>query len=328
MKYHFAFAAIVASFMVPLSGMAQDLATKQMASRTELHSIPSLTLSDEQFLKGDASAKPVVVSGNLRIAQGLGRLPVVVMIHGSGGMGANIDLWTRDLNEMGVSTFALDGFTGRGMASVNTDQAQLGRLNMILDAYRMLDILAKHPRVDPSRIVLMGFSRGGQAALFASLKRFHRSWNKSGIDFAAYIPFYPDCMTAYQSDTDVADKPIRIFHGTPDDYNPVAKCKTYVERLRSAGRNVQLTEYPNAQHAFDNPLASLTPIVAKNAQTVRGCTIREEANGQLVNAATAQPFTYKDACVERDPHVGHDPVATQAAKQAVKDVIKTVFKLN
>lgn len=321
-------AAMVMSFIVPLSVTAQDSATKPMAARTELHSIPSLTLSDEQFLKGDAGGKPVVVSGELRIAQGSGRLPVVVMIHGSGGMGPNIDLWTREFNEMGVSTFALDGFTGRGLTSVNTDQALLGRLNMILDAYRVLDILAGHPRVDASRIALMGFSRGGQAALFASLKRFHRSWNKSGIEFAAYIPFYPDCMTTYQSDTEVADRPIRIFHGTPDDYNPVARCKPYVERLRGAGRDVQLTEYPNASHAFDNPLGSLMPSVVKNAQTVRHCTIVEEPSGRLINAATRQLFTYKDACVERDPHVGYDPAATQAAGKAVKDLLKAVFKLN
>ncbi len=328
MKHRCAAAAIAMSLMASMSVIAQDSATKQIASRTELHSIPTLTLSDEQFLKGDGGGKQVVVTGVLRIAQGAGRLPVVVMIHGSGGMGSNIDLWTREFNEMGVSTFALDGFTGRGLTSVNTDQALLGRLNMILDVYRVLDVLAKHPRVDPSRIALMGFSRGGQAALFASLKRFHMSWNKSGIEFAAYIPFYPDCMTTYQSDSDVADRPIRIFHGSPDDYNPVATCRTYVDRLRNAGRNVQLTEYPNAAHAFDNPLASLTPSPIKNAQTVRGCRIREETTGQLINAATSQPFTYKDACVEYGPHVGHDPVATQAAKQSVKDLLKTAFKLN
>ena len=327
MEYHYAAAVIAMSLIVPLSVFAQDSATKQFASRTELYSIPSLTLSDEQFLKGDAAGKPVNVTGQLRIAQGSGRLPVVVMIHGSSGIGPNTDLWTRDFNEMGISTFVLDGFTGRGLTSVGTDQALLGRLNMILDAYKVLDILAKHPRVDPSRIALMGFSRGGQTALFASLKRFHKLWNKSGIDFSTYIPFYPDCMTSYQSDTDVADRPIRIFHGTPDDYNPVARCKAYVERLRSAGRDVQLTEYPNASHNFDNPLRSLTPSVVKNAQTVRRCTIREEAIGQLINAATMRPFTYKDTCVERDPHVGHDPAATQAARQSVGDLLKTVFKL-
>jgi dienelactone hydrolase len=219
------------------------------------------------------------------------------MIHGSAGMGPNIEFWTREFNEMGVSTFALDGFTGRGLTEVNTDQALLGRLNMILDVYRVLDILANHPRVDPSRIALMGFSRGGQGALYASLKRFHHLWNRSGIEFAAYISFYPDCMTTYQSDTEVADRPIRIFHGTADDYDPVGPCRAYVERLRSA-------------------------------QTVRRCMIREEATGQLINAATRQPFSYKDACVERDPHVGYDPAATQAARQSVKDLLKTVFNLN
>ncbi len=328
MKSRYAAAIIAMFFVVPISVTAQDSTTKQMAARTELHSIQSLTLSDEQFLKGDGGGKPVVISGELRIAQGSGRLPVVVMIHGSSGMMPNIEFWTREFNEMGVSTFALDGFTGRGLTNVNADQALLGRLNMILDVYRVLDILAKHPRVDPSRIALMGFSRGGQAALYASLKRFHQTWNKSGIEFAAYIPFYPDCMTTYRLDTEVADRPIRIFHGIPDDYNPVAICRAYVDRLRSAGRDVQLTEYPNAPHGFDNPLNSLTPSVNKNAQTVRHCTIREETTGQLINAATKQPFTYKDPCVELDPHVGYDPAATQAAKQSVKDLLKTVFKLN
>jgi dienelactone hydrolase len=328
MKSRYA-AAIIAMFLVvPISVTAQDSTTKQMAARTELHSIQSLTLSDEQFLKGDSGGKPVVVSGELRIAQGSGRLPVVVLIHGSSGMAPNIEFWTREINEMGVSTFALDGFTGRGLTNVNPDQALLGRLNMILDVYRVLDILAKHPRVDPSRIALMGFSRGGQAALYASLKRFNQTWNKSGIEFAAYIPFYPDCMTTYQLDTEVADRPIRIFHGTPDDYNPVAICKAYVDRLRTAGRDIQLTEYPNAPHGFDNPLGSLTPSVNKNAQTVRHCTIREDATGQLINVATKQPFTYKDSCVERDPHIGYDPAATQAARQSVKDLLKSVFKLN
>jgi hypothetical protein len=45
-------------------------------------------------------------------------------------------------------------------------------------------------------------------------------------------------MTTYISDTDVADNLIRIFHGTPDDFNPIAPCKRFVERLRGAGHDV------------------------------------------------------------------------------------------
>jgi dienelactone hydrolase len=320
-------AAIVLSAL-PLAVAAQEPASKQIAVRTELHPIQTLTLSDQQFLKGDSEAKPVTVSAQLRIAQGSGRLPVVVMMHGSGGVGANIDMWSKELNEMGIATFVIDGFTGRGLTSVSANQALLGRLNFIVDIYRALEIVAKHPRIDPARIALMGFSRGGQAALYASLKRFHQLWNKSGAEFVAYVPFYPDCMTSFVSDTEVADRPIRIFHGTPDDYNPVAPCKAYVERLRAAGRDAAITEYPNAPHSFDNPFGAQPAAVARNSQTVRGCTIREEPLGLLINAATKEPFTYQDACVQRDPHIGHDPDATRAAKQAVKEFFKATLKLN
>src|SRR2546425_6789850 len=163
------------------------------------------------------------------------------MVHGSGGIGASIDVWSKEFIEMGIATFVIDGFTGRGLTRVSNDQALLGRLNLILDAYRALDILAKHPRADAQRIALMGFSRGGQAALYASLKRFHQSWNKSGAEFAAYIPFYPDCMTTFVSDTDVADRPIRIFHGGAGGYKPGAARQGDCAGVRAPRRGAPLT---------------------------------------------------------------------------------------
>jgi dienelactone hydrolase len=174
----------------------------------------------------------------------------------------------------------------------------------------------------------MGFSRGGQAALYASLKRFHKMWNKSGIEFAAYIPFYPDCVTTFIGGTDIADRPIRIFQGLSDDFNPIAPCKAYVARLRAAGHDVELTEYPNVWHVFDNPLGSGKPVILKNAQSVRNCTIREEPEGILINAVTKQPFTYKDPCVELGPHIGSDAAAAQDAKLRVKEFLRTIFKLS
>jgi len=315
----------LAASLVASSAFAAPL--NDMAARTELHAIDTLTLSDAQFLSGEANARPTVTTGALRIPRGEGRLPVVVLQHGSGGMAANIEMWSRELNAIGVSTLALDGFTGRGLTSVSTNQALLGRLNFVLDIYRALDVLAKHPRIDPQRIALMGFSRGGQAALYASLKRFHKLWNRSGTEFAAYIPFYPDCATTFVTDTEVADRPIRIFGGTQDDYNPIALCKAYVERLKAAGRDAQVTEYAPASHAFDNPLGPVPPALVTGGQSVRHCTIREEPAGVLINASTRQPFTYKDPCVETGPHVGFDAAATEAAKASVKDFLNTVFAL-
>jgi dienelactone hydrolase len=313
---------LLASALLPMAALA-EMSTADIAQRTELHAIPTMTLSDGDFLTGK-DGKAATVSGALRVAQGTGKLPVVVLMHGSGGQGPNIEAWSRLFNAMGVSTFAIDGFTGRGLVSTSNDQAKLGRLNFVLDIYRGLDILAKHPRVDPERIVLMGFSRGGQAALFASLTRFHKMWNKSGASFAAYIPFYPDCSTSYIDDTDVGATPIRIFHGIADDYNPVASCKVYLGRLKAAGRDITLTEYPDAQHGFDTPLGP--PVVeAKGSQTVRACTIKEGPAGMLVNTATGSPFAYTDACVQLDPHVGRDAKAAAATQAAVAEFVRTLF---
>jgi dienelactone hydrolase len=301
---------------------------KEIAARVEIYAIPSLTITDRQFLTGDANGKPVTVAGEFRIAQGTGRLPVVVMMHGSSGVGANIEPWVHQFNSMGISSFVIDGFSGRGLTAVGPNQALLGRLNFIVDIYRALDILAHHPRVDPDRIVLMGFSRGGQAALFASLTRFHKMWNRSGLQFAAYIPFYPDCSTSYVGDTELARVPIRIFHGTPDDYNPVASCKAYVARLQAAGADVALTEYPDTQHGFDIGLLGVdTTAVSANAQTARNCHLKEGEDGVLMNADTQAPFSYKDACIELNPHVGGNPRTAEQARQAVTDFLQALLKL-
>ena len=42
---------------------------------------------------------------------------------------------------------------------------------------------------------------------------------------------------------------------------------------------------------------------------------------------TKQPFAYTDACVVHGVHTGYDPVATQEAKQAVKEFFNFIFYL-
>jgi len=304
---------------------AEVLKKSELPARVELHPIPTLWISDQQFLIGDDKGRQVTVAGELRLPQRQGKVPVVVLVHGSGGIGANVPFWAREFNTVGIATFVIDGMSGRGLQGVGTNQAILGRLNLIIDAYRALELLAKHPRVDTNRIALMGFSRGGQATLYASVRRFQKMWNRSGVEFAAYIPFYPDCATTYQDDGDVGDRPIRIFHGTPDNYNPVATCKAFVQRLKQAGRDVELTEYPNAAHGFDNPIGASPAVQAKDNQSVRECKIRESENGVLINVATNAPFSYQDACVALNPLVGADPEATDAARKAIVSFLKSKF---
>jgi len=295
-------------------------------ARMEIHSFPSMTLTDQEFLTGRKDGKPVTIAGELRLPRpGTERLPAVVLLHGSGGVSRNILDWEQDLLGMGVATFVLDSFTGRGIVNTNFDQSQLGRLAMIVDVYRALAVLAKHPRIDPNRIVLMGFSRGGQAALYSSMKRFQHQYGPAGQEFAAYLVFYPLCNTTYHEDEDVADKPIRIFHGSADDYAPLAPCRAYVERLKAKGKDVQLTEYLSAAHNFDNR-GLKTPIKLEKAQTSRRCECTEAENGVIVNVKTKQPFTWTDPCVEYGPTLAYNEQAATEARKAVRDFVTTTLK--
>jgi dienelactone hydrolase len=306
---------------------AVDYASKDIVARTEVAPIPSMTLSDTQFLQGQAGT-PVTIAGVLRIPQGTtARFPLVIILHGSGGMSASYDIWQRELNEIGIATFAVDSFTARGLTNVNADQAALGRLNETLDAYNALAVLAKHPRIDPTRIALLGFSRGGQGTLYAGVSRFHQLWNKSGADFATYVAFYPNCGTTYVDDAKRSPKPTVVLHGTADDYNPIAPCKSYAARVKDAGGDLQIIEYANAHHAFDNPLGNRTPTPVANGQTDRNCSIEERTNGALINKSTGVAFTYKDTCVQLNPNTAFHAEASPQAHKAVADHLKKIFAL-
>jgi dienelactone hydrolase len=186
-------------------------------------------------------------------------------------------------------------------------------------------VLSKHAGIDASRIAVMGFSKGGFATMYASLKRFQRMYASPGVEFAAYVPFYPACNTTYLEDEVVSEQPIRIFHGAADNYVPVEPGRKYVDRLRRAGKDVQLAEYPGAHHAFDNPLYS--PHRSLPDAVITGqCARAEHPGGEIINVATGQAFRWDDACVKRGGTVGYDAVATAEATGEVKSLLAATFR--
>src|SRR5271163_5273986 len=122
------FVRVLAAFAVAgaQSALAANVLSHDIGRRIETIPIQTLPISDEQFLKGDSSGKPTTISGTLRVAQGSGRLPLVILVHGSGGIEENIAAWQRVFASLGISTFAIDSFTGRGIVSTVADQSQLG----------------------------------------------------------------------------------------------------------------------------------------------------------------------------------------------------------
>lgn len=286
-------------------------------SRVELRPIPTTTLSDAQFLGNQADAPTATIAGELRIPKAGEKQPVVILLHGSNGYIGYLEQWVNLLNEMGIATFALDSLSGRNLQRVGDDQASLGRLATTYDAYRALDLLAADPRFDKERIVLMGFSRGGQATLYAAMQRFREMYEKPGNQFAGYIAFYPNCVTRYLDDTRLAARPVRIFHGEADDYNPVSACRDYVERLRTAGADVSLVSYPGAHHVFDWDRLSV-PAFNPKAQSARACQLRETTPGRIINERTGEEFSYRDNCVQNGTTAAWEPKAAEAARSAVR----------
>lgn len=320
---------ILALSIICLGIFVPTFAQAQIA-RLELHVLQTQSPTDQEFLTGKKDAKPATISGELRIPRpGTDRVPAVVLLHASGGATGQVDNWAREFNALGVATFIVDSFTGRGIVSTVNDQDQLGRTVMILDAYRALELLAKHPRIDTGRIMVMGFSRGGGAAHYSALKRFWAMHGPGGgLGFAGYIALYPTCNFSFVGGLDVVERPIRIFHGAADDYIPVAECRSYVERLKEAGNDISITEFPGAHHVFDNP-ALKNPLKLPQGQTTRRCPPLEESpDGRIVNSQTKQPFTYaSDPCVERGVTVAYHDQAHAEALKAIREFVASTLQL-
>ncbi len=315
---------VVAAMMLLLLAGLPSWSQAQL--RIEVRPFESMTMTGDAFLRGEPG-KPVVVAGELRIPKpGTDKLPAVIVAHASGGINAGIDRWAQELNSIGVAVFLVDSFSGRGISSVPPDPSNDSVMWMIVDAYRALGVLAQHPRIDPQRIAIMGWSTGGPVAIYTSMERFWRAYGPPNIQFAAHIGFYGSCAVVYRDEEKVTGKPIRIFHGTADDLELIEPCRAYVARLKKAGADVALNEYAGVQHAYDWVMFK-EPLKLPQARTVRNCSLVEAERGHLVDTKTGKPYDPNVSCNDRGGTLLYNEPAAVATTAAVKEFLTTTFGL-
>jgi len=269
----------------------------------------------------DAVEQPGTVTGDLSLPAGSDRVPAVIVLHSCAGVTPEIAQWTRELNRMGYAALVVDSFTGRGVQEVCTGHRSVNPGSRLTDLFRAQELLITHPRIDPQRIGVLGFSYGGWIALWASHDWYQRRFMRGRMrPPAAYAAFYPaGCNVKLLQEGDVHGS-VRIFHGTADDWMTIDHCRDWVARRRAVGRDVSIIEYEGALHGFD-AVRNPEPRRLRDVVNSSGCTVFQQEDGTFTDA-TGRRFSGASPCMKVGASMGYD---SQAHRQSIAD-LQTFFE--
>lgn len=191
-------------------------------------------------------AEGLALTGTLHAPAAPPPWPVMLFVHGSGGLLRWHRRYAELLAEEGVAAAMLDHFGPRGIRRTVTDQEQLSSETMACDAHAALEAFADDPRLDASRAGVMGVSKGGSTAWRAALRRF-----AGRRRFALHVALYPGCETRYH---DMATTGARVVFvvGLADTYTGHAPCFDLAASLRAGGSEVEMFGLPGAMHGWDS----------------------------------------------------------------------------
>lgn len=250
---------------------------------------------------------------------GSGPLPAAILIHTSNGEGSLEWHIAHALLDAGIAALVIDSFGPRDVERTSADQTLVTETTMLADAYAALAALARDPRIDPRRIAVIGFSKGGAVALYAALDPLARSLLPDGPRFAAHIAFYPWCGVAFHQPR-LTGAPLAIHVGEADDLTPAATCARLHDSWRASNPEVAfaLHRYEGAGHAFNHPVLRLLPAIPMLVQNPGECRIHEDpaAPGRFIELSTNRIVTdtsYRDilaSCLGQGGSAGyHGPAA-------------------
>ena len=169
--------------------------------------------------------------GTISEPSGQGPFPAIIVFHTSGGLSNYEKIYARNLSEQGYVVLTVDYFGGTG---TNTT-----------DGYEYLISL---PNVDPDKIGLVGFSRGGRAALwFAS----RLSLMDSEHQISGVVSYYiGNSIVPWIKGT--KHPPILFLHGEEDQMVQPIEITNYCEIQRENGTICDYYIYEGVRHAFDH----------------------------------------------------------------------------
>lgn len=183
-----------------------------------------------------------------------GKLPLVLYLHGSGGLGddnlkqlglGNIfgtRVWLLPENQKTNPCYVLVPQTDRGWARYDFSQEQPKQISGLGDGVRValeiVEALCREFPIDERRIYVTGQSMGGAGTWHITAKR--------PKFFAAAVP----CCASptLESATESIATPVWDFQGAADATVPVALSRERIAALRKAGAHPLYTEYVGVDH--------------------------------------------------------------------------------
>ncbi len=266
------------------------------------------------------------------------RVPAVVLVHGSGGVYPElIGFWARRFNEQGIAAMVVDVFGSRGVTNTSEDQSQVPFAADTADAFAALGMLASHPRIDPQRIAVMGFSRGGITAVRSGVQRIIGGSAPAGQRFAAHVALYSGGCTGILSVSAkpgvFSPSPMLFVHGDADDYTYASDCRAYSQRIAAAGTPAEFVSIPGARHKFDVDDGRRVDLrwVTKNKEgcptefDVVSMTMRDRRTGEALAADKAQALS-RELCADKGATMEGDRKSRDLAATAVLDFLNRTLK--
>jgi dienelactone hydrolase len=201
--FHF----LLAAALLPAASMAApaDLYDSLAAQPSgEIHFLSVTPKSRYELAHRGYDVKGTEVWGQLDLPKdGRGPFPAMVIAHGSAGVQRkDLERWVPLFNQMGIATLLVDSFKPRGIKRTDEDQSQLDQAANDADALSALKLLATDPRIDASRIGVIGFSRGGIVALDTS-------------------------VDTWRTPSPLTGAPIMMAPSGKDDYTPARPCVAF-----------------------------------------------------------------------------------------------------
>ena len=252
------------------------------------------------------------------------KYPLIIGVAGSNGWKKHHLDYIQMYQEMGFATFELHSFKSRGIQSTVGSQDEVTIAAIILDAYRALEKLAKHPKINKDKVAITGWSLGGGVTLFAGWMPLKKAITTE-VSFAAHLAFYPPCFINPE-DLSFTKAPIHILIGEADNWTPAAPCTDLVNKLAAQNTQINITRYPEAHHGFD----SEEPVRRnEKGYSFKDCLFDLTADGDILMNYLKIPMSNSTLqkvgflfCAKRGVNIGGNSEARKKSFTFAKDFMK------